>query len=291
MRCLQKVRRSLIASAVILAPTYTVGVMGALKDEQLDALDSVGVAHRDAAPAPRSTRRRRLPALEAIMDKIGVQTATTATSTRRRRLGALDLEALRSLLEHGDVEAVGCILEANEEEVNEQDPKGNTLLHRVIFQGDGLSDERDVVQVVELLLTNEWNPTLQNKAGETALHDAVRQSYPVVVEQLIRASTRFRVLPSEFVNQRADGEDTALHRAVLSGSPEIVKYLLESGANSMLQGAEGKRPLQLVDDRIIYLTSLIKDNQVRPEPEARVKDYKDELEKLNAISLLLLHGL
>ena len=179
-----------------------------------------------------------------------------------------DLEGMRKAIESG----------AN---VNIQYHHGTSPL---IFLAE--SEEKDIeenIEMVDLLLTNNANPNLQDKHGNTALHWAAARGYLKFVEKLIekKAETNIQnlsgfnplhsvledeeenVIPMNVepimklliqnginVNHKDWNENTPLHLATENNNSLAIGILLRAGANENIRNYNGKTPHEIALENI-----------------------------------------
>jgi ankyrin repeat protein len=118
-------------------------------------------------------------------------------------------------------------------DINEQDEKGQTVLHRLIDN----KFKKKATKQIEKLLEDGVNPNIQDSRGETALHLAIDNRKP---SEFIKILLENGADPNI---QAYDGA-TALHQAVREKPSEIMQLLLEKGANPNLQlRHDGETPL------------------------------------------------
>ena len=124
---------------------------------------------------------------------------------------------LNLLLSHKDVD------------VKNVNKDGNTVLH--YFAKNKNFTRAMIPQILSTLAQKGLNFNIQNKNGETALHNACWHGSSIIVRHLIMHKVELDI-------QNKNGE-TSLHWAVRMGSAEIVNLLLQAGANKNLIGKEG----------------------------------------------------
>ena len=182
-----------------------------------------------------------------------------------------DLEGMRKAIESG----------AN---VNIQYHHGTSPL---IFLAESESpfrgDIEENIEMVDLLLTNNANPNLQDKHGNTALHWAAARGYLKFVEKLIekKAETNIQnlsgfnplhsvledeeenVIPMNVepimklliqnginVNHKDWNENTPLHLATENNNSLAIGILLRAGANENIRNYNGKTPHEIALENI-----------------------------------------
>jgi ankyrin repeat protein len=102
-------------------------------------------------------------------------------------------------------------------------------------------------------LSHGADPNIANKAGQTALHQAVVRGDQEIVKLLLNTS-------GININQQdASHGMTALHLAVLFGHQEIIQLLLAHGANMAVKTTEGKTAVELASTKKMrkYVRSVI----------------------------------
>ena len=138
-----------------------------------------------------------------------------------------DFDVARFLLEHGaDPDA--------------KDNDHSTPLHVASYYGS--------VKAAQLLLGYGANIHLQNKSGQTPLHQAV-DDLQVHVEDYYLAVIGFLLEHGAEVDALDSDNLTPLHVAAHHGSVKAAQLLLEHGASLHLQNNEGRTPVQVAETR------------------------------------------
>lgn len=121
--------------------------------------------------------------------------------------------------------------------VNAKDHSGNTPIQTAVSRGNE--------PLLEFLLENGGDFTVQNKLGQTPLHRAVSKGAFHLVEKLILCSEGHfgkdnKLKHRKFVNTPDNKGDTALFYASMENDEEIGCYLLQHGANRDHVNKQGK---------------------------------------------------
>lgn len=95
-----------------------------------------------------------------------------------------------------------------------------------------------------LLIVMKANPNICSADDNLSpLHHAVLNDHDELVQELIDAGAHLNA-------KTLEEENTPLHLAVMNGSKEMVKLLLRLGANPFIQNKHGKKPADLIDNRV-----------------------------------------
>lgn len=117
---------------------------------------------------------------------------------------------------------------------NHADPKTVQDVFRAI-------DAEDIDRLRRFLTTEDGDPDLCNRAGETLLHHAVSSSRYLAVTMLLEGGA------SPDLKGGIDGW-TALHYAALLDNAKLVELLAEYGANPDIQDNHKQTPLHVAAD-------------------------------------------
>lgn len=144
------------------------------------------------------------------------------------------------------------------------------------------------------LIGNKENPLIfqADELGYTALHIAVMENKPKVVQKMVssgtqkEAQTLYGQTPLHLAVIHADqsmvellielGADmhaqdihgqSPLHLAIMHCKPEIVKLLTAFGANKQAQDSNGKTPRQLAEIQINEISMMIKALKIRAKTD------------------------
>jgi uncharacterized protein len=104
-----------------------------------------------------------------------------------------------------------------------KDDDGETPLHRAAETGHA--------KVIEVLLQNEADVAIRNKAWLTALHKAVKANKEAAVQSLVKGGADIDV--------KLRDESTALHAAAADGLENIVRLLVGHGADVDVLNSDG----------------------------------------------------
>src|SRR6266850_378053 len=121
-----------------------------------------------------------------------------------------------------------------------KDNDHSTPLHVASYYGS--------VKAAQLLLGYGANIHLQNKSGQTPLHQAV-DDLQVHVEDYYLAVIGFLLEHGAEVDALDSDNLTPLHVAAHHGSVKAAQLLLEHGASLHLQNNEGRTPVQVAETR------------------------------------------
>ncbi|MEA2476753.1 MAG: uncharacterized protein QOF16_1614 [Actinomycetota bacterium] len=135
----------------------------------------------------------------------------------------------------GDLPAVERALLGDPGLVRELSPDGFTALHLAAFFGNE--------EIVRKLLGAGADPSTvsANEMGVTPLNSAAASSQAVIAEALIEAGSP--------IDAAQHGGWTPLHSAAQNGNLALVVLLLDKGADPQARNAEGRRPVDLAQDR------------------------------------------
>jgi len=130
-----------------------------------------------------------------------------------------------------------------EDDIDTSDKNGNTALMYAILEDIHPS-------IIQSILNCGAEVFQYNKEGETTLHFASTIGSLPIVKLLHRYIFNDDVWQETFVNKQTkeDGQ-TALHLAVSSHSLPVVKYLVETGADIMIEDANGETAVNYADDK------------------------------------------
>jgi ankyrin repeat protein len=129
----------------------------------------------------------------------------------------------------GDIDKVKSILGEKPELVNTKDDQSYTALHIAAYLGHK--------EVVEVLIANGGDVSLEDKDGRSPLHCAVCHEHKPATEVLISNKAD--------VNAKDKNSRTALHFAASGGQHDIAELLIAKGAEVNAGNKEGQTPLYL----------------------------------------------
>lgn len=175
---------------------------------------------------------------------------------------------IRQAVTTGDINTIERILRSHPDRANEQDPRGDSLLHIAARAGDQ--------QVVNLLLQYGAKTEVTNARGETPMEVAADQGYASIMRTLLakgakirnprllmrRASWSGNVEVAQLLIERGTSvnvkagtkpgqeRSTNIHAAVAANRPDMVEFLLIHGADPNALDSSGRSPLHLAAESI-----------------------------------------
>ena len=119
--------------------------------------------------------------------------------------------------------------------INYQDEKGYSALHNSCEEGNK--------KIVEILLKEKSDINIKTKENKTPLHLSIIKGNFDICKILIENNAEINVIDNE--------NNTPLHYACINNQLKIIKYLLEKRANNEAKNLNGKRPIDLTENKEI----------------------------------------
>jgi len=159
-------------------------------------------------------------------------------------------QALLNAIKNCDIDETNKLLEKSYINTDVQNENGETSLIAAIRY---IEADQKWMEIVKILLQKGGNPNLKNKHGDTALHLALKYSYPEIVQMLLQKGADL-----DLQYKDKDG-NTPLHWAVSLNYLEIVQMLLQKGVNPNLQAKDGFTTLHIavINNRPLIVKMLL----------------------------------
>eukprot|EP00731_Ephydatia_muelleri_P004666 Em0002g842a len=139
---------------------------------------------------------------------------------------------LHCVAANGAIKVLSLLMESIALDVNQQDNKGQTALHR--------ASDKGVILIVQELIKFTPNVNTRDKKGATPLHLASYKGHVVVVQALLKAGAE--------VNMQLERGQTALQLAATKNYAEVARVLLDAKADVNLQEKNGLTALHAACD-------------------------------------------
>jgi ankyrin repeat protein len=151
----------------------------------------------------------------------------------------LKLEAVKLLLKHGA-------------DPSYRTGRGQTAIHQVCFQGDGVNarNDEEAGDVLKLMLDQGLDINAADEEGNTPLHEAVHGDWESVV------CTRVLIERGADVNIKNRHGETPLMDAIFSGCVECVSLLLESGASTEGRDRWGRSAIEQAAEQVTIYSGI-----------------------------------